>query len=275
MKSRALVFASYGSSRESGRTDDIAPVATELAAAFPEVAFRESYTSRPVRQALERQGIACPAGLSEVLEGLADEGVAGVAVQPGLVVAGTSMEALLEDAHALAGRFPEGVAIGRPLLSSQEDIEEVAAALDHAWPARPGHALVLVGHGSGISSANLPYLALRDVLHGRGRGDVVLGLLEGEPGIDAVAEGLVRRKAKSATLVPLMLAAGVHAARQLAGDSTESWSSRLREEGLEATCSLSGLGSLAEIRSLYRMHAQAALQALPSKDAARAVSIRK
>lgn len=274
MKHRALVFASYGSSRESGRSSDIAPVAAELAEAFPDVAFREAYTSAPVRKVLAHQGIASPAGLKEVLGNLADEGIAGVAVQPGLVVAGSSMEAAIDEVRGMASRFPEGIAVGRPLLSSQEDVEAVAAALDHAWPARPGHALVLVGHGSGISSANLPYLALRDVLHGRGRGDVVLGLLEGEPGIDAVAEGLARRGAKSATLIPLMLAAGIHAARQLAGVGPESWCSRLCAEGIEATCNLSGLGSYPEIRAVYRTHASAALEEILHKDAA-ATAIRK
>lgn len=260
MMHKGLVLASYGTAQAEARMRDIEPLAGKLAEALPDATFREAYLSAPVRSILLRQGKEAPGSLGAALASLAEEGTERVFVQPGLIVSGTTMEGLREEAAGWEAEFSGGIALGAPLLATSSDVCATARAIASAYPRRPGRALVLVGHGT-KGTSDLSYLALRDVLQGQGRSDVLLGLLEGKPGADAVIEGIERRQLHSATLVPLMLAAGAHVARQLAGEDAGSWCSRLAAEGIEAELVQRGLGSLPAIRALFLSHALSAMAA--------------
>ena len=259
MTHRGLVLASYGTTLQDARRRDIEPLARELRAAAPGTPFCEAYLSAPVRRMLLRNGVAAPGALGAALSALADAGVERVCVQPTLIVAGSTLDALLAEASGWEGAFPGGVAVGEPLLSSARDLRDVARAIAGAHPALPGRALVLVGHGA-TGGANEPYLALLDELRAQGRADAFLGLIDGAHGIDEVTSGIKAAGLGAATLAPLMLAAGSHVARQLAAGAPDSWQARLRAAGVEADLDMRGLGSLPAIRTVFLNHARVALR---------------
>ena len=60
-------------------------------------------------------------------------------------------------------------------------------------------------------------------------------------------------------LAPLMLTAGTHAVKHLAGTLENSWQNRCRAAGLETRIRLSGLGSSLEIQELFLRHLSASL----------------
>ncbi|MCI2184419.1 MAG: sirohydrochlorin cobaltochelatase [Olsenella sp.] len=259
MTRSGLALASYGTAQPDARQRDIEPLVRELREAMPDGLFCEAYLSSPVRRLLERKGVAAPGTLGDALSSLLDAGAERICVQPGLIMAGSTMGALLAEASGWDGRFADGIVVGKPLLSSPGDILDVARAIAEAYPAQTGCGLVLVGHGA-AEGTNQPYLALRDELRRQGRTDVFLGLLDGEPGIDDVIAGIEGSGFRTATLVPLMLAAGSHVARQLGGDAPTSWKSQLNERGVETGVAARGLGSLREIRPIFQSHARAALR---------------
>ncbi|MGN0071477.1 MAG: sirohydrochlorin cobaltochelatase [Atopobiaceae bacterium] len=256
MTCEGLVFASYGTLVDEARTSDIAPVAEALKSAFAEDAFAEAYTSAWVREHLVKRGIASTS-LEEALTSLADEGVARATVQPGLIVCGDAWDKLAAEAAALAGRFPEGLLLGRPLLADDADQKEAAEVIAEVFPVHPSHAFVLVGHGT-RGTADAAYAGVVAALHAAGRTDFVLGLMEGSPDPDEVEKKLVRNGTHSATIVPLMLTAGSHVRRQLAGEGAASWTSRLNAAGLATDCTLAGLGSLPGMGTIFVRHAREA-----------------
>ena len=267
----AIVFASYGTTREDQRAGSLDSVAVALQAAFPGVRVVQGYTSAKVLRALAARGEEA-GSVADALAVLARDGARRVLVQPGHVVAGEAfaqVERAVADARS-TGAF-ECVALGRPLLSSAADVQHVAAVMAARHVPREGEAVLLVGHGAD-DTAGLPYAALGYSLLELGRGDIVVGAMHGYPGFDAASRLLAQRVGRNAAfarerqvaLVPLMLTAGSHAHNDLAGDDARSWKSRLEAKGYRVDLRLEGLGAIEGVRRLYADHATQAWRSASS-----------
>ena len=151
--------------------------------------------------------------------------------------------------------FPR-LSLGRPLLSSTADYQEVVQALrsEFADPlADPQAALVLMGHGT-EHFANACYAALNDHVRAAGVRNLFVGAVEGYPEVDDLLIRIKESGAKRVVLAPLMVVAGDHARNDMAGAGPDSWKSRLESAGYPATCILKGLGSYRTIRQIYLSH---------------------
>ena len=253
----AVIFASYGTTSEGQLAASIEPVAAALGAAFPGVPVAHAYTSAKVRRVLDARGAHVP-DVGEALGALVAEGARDVLVVPGHVVAGEAF-ALVERAvaEARAAGVPECVRLAAPLLACADDVRAAGLALAERWPARPGEAVLLVGHGAD-ATAGLPYAALGYRLLELGRGDLVVACMHGYPDLEATLRLLARKGAARVRLVPLMLTAGKHARSDLAGAAPDSWRGRLEAAGYEVVPELEGLGSVPAFQELYVAHARAA-----------------
>lgn len=292
----AVLFASYGTSREEARAASIAPVVETLreglgcaaageaadaddtgvavarsANALARPAFAEAYTSAKARRVLARRGVRVP-DVSEALHELARAGVRRVLVQPGHLVHGTAF-AQVERAVASCRFLFSRIALGEPLLSSEDDLARIAQILDARHPRRPGEALVLVAHGvdEGSAVTGSTYASLALHLRELGRDDAFVGSMHGYPGVDTVRRLLALDRERlgitRVRLVPLMLTAAAHASRDIAGEAPGSWRTALAAEGYDVSCELEGLGALPAVRELYLEHARAALRALEPEPA--------
>ncbi len=292
----AVLFASYGTSREEARAASIAPVAATLckglgcaaageaadaddtgvaaarsANAKARPAFAEAYTSAKARRVLARRGVRVP-DVSEALHELARAGARRVLVQPGHLVHGTAF-AQVERAVASCRFLFSRIALGEPLLSSEDDLARIAQILDARHPRRPGEALVLVAHGvdEGSAVTGSTYASLALHLRELGRDDAFVGSMHGYPGVDTVRRLLALDRERlgitRVRLVPLMLTAAAHASRDIAGEAPGSWRTALAAEGYDVSCELEGLGALPAVRELYLEHARAALRALEPEPA--------
>lgn len=300
----AVLFASYGTSREEARAASIAPVAAclreglgcgavcsvaagrlvsrsdagaEVAAPAagasgcePRPLFLEAYTSAKARRVLDRRGTHVP-DVSEALHALARAGARRVLVQPGHLVYGTAF-AQVEQAVSECRFLFARLALARPLLASDEDLEAVARALAERHPRHDGEALVLVAHGTeGIAGAvGSVYATLGMHLRALGRDDAYVGSMNEFPRTADVVRlvGLDREHAgegpavRRVRLVPLMLTAAAHASRDINGEQDGSWRSAFERAGYEVACELEGLGALPAVRELYLAHARAAWDAV-------------
>ena len=290
----AVLFASYGTSREDARAASIAPVAACLREGLRCAAdlddpvctrpqrdhdpfgdgykrdhlpvFAEAYTSAKARRALARRGVPVP-DVSEALHELARAGARTVLVQPGHLVYGTAfaqVERAVEECRFLFANL----VLGKPLLASDADLAELAVALDARHPRREGEALVLVAHGveEGGAPAGSVYASLGLRLRELGRDDAYVGSMHGYPGLKAtrrlVALDRERLGTRAVRLVPLMLTAAAHAARDIAGEREGSWRRAFEADGCDVTCELEGLGALPAVRQMYLRHAREALVGL-------------
>lgn len=247
-----VLCASFGSSAPEARRD-IEAVEAALRAAAPGCGFVRAYTSPTVRRILAGRGEAVPS-LPEALSRLAGS---AVAVQPTLLLRGREYDALRAQALARAGAFPR-LLLGRPLLDAPEDVPALARAVAQAYPAQPGESLLLLGHGTDGPAAAV-YPALQAAMRALSREDAFVATVAGGAAPEDLLPAL--RRAPAVRLAPLLLVAGEHARKDMAGDDPASWKSRLAAAGLSVRCTLQGLGSLPGVQALYAQRLRALLEA--------------
>lgn len=252
---QALLLVSFGTA-VPGAGDGITAVEQALTAAAPERQVFRAYTSPAVRQLLAGQGRPVP-DPAEALELLAARGYRDVAVQPTHIIPGSEYHAVRAQAAPFASRF-DRLRVGVPLLYGVEDLTGLAARAVESWLPRQG-ALVLLGHGTG-HRADLLYPALAGALRAAGADNALVGTVKGWPGFEAVAAQLRRGGWQKVCLRPLLLTAGRHARRDMAGPGPDSWKSRLEGEGFAVDCRMEGLGCDPGVQQIYCRHLRAILQ---------------
>lgn len=224
-----------------------------------------AYTSDIIRAKLAKAGKR-PATPAEALDQLAAKGVRNVRVQSLHMAAGEEFSQMELGVYAAVLRRPgrfQSVLVGRPLLESERDMNEVVAAVLSDFPAdrRPDDGIVLMGHGHADGRADLPMFAVRDAFQ---RADplVFLATVEGSLDFDRALDALRARGVKRVWLAPFMVVAGDHARNDLAGPEEDSWASRLRGAGMEVIARLKGLGETAGVRDVFVRHTLEAKQDL-------------
>ena len=252
---QAVVCVSFGTSVPAGR-ENITAVENVLRRTARDRMFVSALTSGVIRRTLRKQGETVYS-VPEALEELRKRDITEVLLQPTHILWGHEYDKLRREAEPWRDKF-ESLNFGKPLLTDTEDLRALAAALSGACPAGNGETLVLFGHGTD-HAANLVYPALQTAFHLAGRRDVLVGTVEGWPAFEDVLAQLRERSEKRVHLLPLMLVAGDHALRDMAGEEPESWKSRLEAEGFAVRATLRGLGLVPEVQALYRAHLEKAL----------------
>lgn len=259
MERKAVLTVSFGSSYLDTLEKTIVPIEREIAGRLAGYTPRRAFTSGVILRKLERRDGLHIDGVPQALERLAAEGFTHVVVQPTHIINGDEYEKLRAQAGPFAERFVS-MAIGKPLLSTLEDYRAAAEALLAELPEqRADTALVFMGHGT-EHCVNAAYCQLEYLLHDLGRRDILIGTVEGYPGLDEVRRRLKERPGVTrAALYPLMVVSGDHANNDLAGEDKGSWKSVLSADGYAVSCTLRGLGEYPGVRRLFAEHAAAAV----------------
>lgn len=253
-----LLFASFGTSYQTAREQQIDAVAAYLAQSLPGFTVRQAYTSNMVRRILEQRGQTVPT-VKQALLNMAEQGIDEVVVQPGHLLPGEEYDKLCQQAAECRDRFAKLV-VGAPLLTTTEDLHRVVAILDVQYPAEQGRCLVLMGHGT-PQNANAVYAALDYRFKEIGRADVFVGTVEAYPSLPTLFNIIPATTYGKVLLAPLMQVAGDHACNDMAGEDEDSWASQFKAAGYAVESCLQGLGELPAVQQLYLEHTQAAWSA--------------
>ncbi len=259
---RELLAVSFGTSYPQTREKTIGAIERALEAAFPEYSLRRAFTSGMVLAITrEREGLDIDS-MDRALDRAAEEGVEELLIQPTHLLEGLEYRRLLEAAQSRTKDFPH-LAVGRPLLTGEEDFLAVARALIRAdAPWDDGHtALVLMGHGT-TARCNSVYPRLEGVLRELGGEGWFVGTVEARPTVHEVLERVKKGNFRRVFLRPLMIVAGDHANHDMAGEEEDSWKQVFARAGYEVHCCLEGLGELEEIREIFVRHARQALETM-------------
>lgn len=248
---QALLCVSFGTSMPSAR-QSIEAVEMALRAAAPGHDFFRAFTSPTIRRILAGRGEAIPSPF-QALDGLAAAGYDKVIVQPTHLLPGTEYEKLRGEVRAMAGAFGR-LRLGLPLLADAADETALVRLLCNAYPACPGEALVLVGHGTEEHTANRVYSRLQAWFAAAARTDIFVGTVRGTPSLGDLRIRLKEAGFAAVHLVPLMLVAGDHVLNEMAGGGPGSWKNVLEADGLQVRCTLQGLGQLPAVQALYASH---------------------
>lgn len=233
---RAIIIAAFGSASAEVIERDLRPIERIVAATHPDAQICLAFTSDFIIRRLREQGIQAES-VAETIARLKADGFNLISVLPALVIPGMEYARLVEAS--------DGCTVAPPLLASESDLDWMTGLLA-SIAEEEGRPLLVMGHGSD-SEADEIYASLRQKLPG----NIFLACFEGSCTLGQILPSLEALPYKQLTLMPLMLTAGTHALRDLAGDGEHSWKSILESAGFAVRLRLQGLGSLSAVQQRF------------------------
>ena len=259
-----ILVVSFGTTHPETREKTIGAIEEAVRAAFDGWSVRRAFTSgmviRKIKDTENMTVDSVPGALSRALRA----GVKRVVIQPTHLMEGREYEKMAALAEPFRFSF-DALKIGRPLLSSEEDQLAIIGVLEREKEkimeaGRIKEAVCIwMGHGSDARASRI-YQDLQARLLAEGHSDTLIGTVEGCPSFEDVLDRLSGSSVKKVILAPLMVVAGEHALRDMAGEEETSWTSILRREGYEPLPIVKGLGEYATVRELYVQHTARAIE---------------
>ena len=259
---KELLVASFGTSFNDNRRLTIGAIENAMEEAFPDYSVRRGFTAQIIIDHVERRDGIHIDNMDEALERAINNGVKTLVVQPTHLMNGLEYDELTGQLAEYADSF-EQVAVGEPLLTSDDDFNRVMKAIVEATAEYDDGetAICFMGHGTEAAS-NEVYGKMQDLLKANGYDNYYVGTVEAEPSLEDVLTAVQAGDYKKVVLEPLMIVAGDHANNDMAGDEEGSWKTEFENAGYEVTCILRGLGELPEIQQIFVEHAQKAIDSL-------------
>lgn len=259
---KELLVASFGTSFNDNRRLTIGAIENAMEETFPDYSVRRGFTAQIIIDHVEKRDGIHIDNMDEALERAINNGVKTLVVQPTHLMNGLEYDELTGQLAEYADSF-EQVAVGEPLLTSDDDFNRVMKAIVEATAEYDDDetAICFMGHGTEAAS-NEVYGKMQDLLKANGYDNYYVGTVEAEPSLEDVLTAVQAGSYKKVVLEPLMIVAGDHANNDMAGDEEGSWKTEFENAGYEVTCILRGLGELPEIQQILVEHAQKAIDSL-------------
>lgn len=283
-----LLVASFGTSFNESRAEDIGGVEKALQAANPGWAVRRAFTAQIIINHVQARDNEKIDNMEQALERAVRNGVRNLVVQPTHLMHGAEYDELSETVEKYADKF-EKVVIAEPLLGkvganasvTNSDKETVAKAVTSQAVKTAGYdsletaekdgvAFVFMGHGTS-HNAKVTYSQMASQMKSLGYKNVFIGTVEGEPEETSCENVIASVKAagyKKVILRPLMVVAGDHANNDMAGDDEDSWKSQFNASKAfdSVECQIAGLGRIPEVQAVYINHTGSAISSLGNID---------
>lgn len=222
---------------------------------FPEKEIIWSYIPRVAKKTLQPPGSNEHLHPEKVLHRLMARGVRRTVVQSLHLLPGSEFH----DLQRILGRSGLACTTGLPLFTSPDDYGQLAEILRPTIAARPGKAIVILGHGT-THPIWTAYVCLEKILR-RTFGDrIFVGVLEKFPESSGLPVEIKAAGFTEVCIIPFLLIAGMHFHRDIAGDGPNSWISRLSDEALTVEVINHGLGLFPGLEKLIIRHITSALE---------------
>ena len=278
-----LLVVSFGTSFNDSRTADIGGIEKALQKANKDWSVRRAFTAQIIINHVQARDGEKIDNMNQALERAVTNGVKNLIIQPTHLMHGAEYDELTAAVEEYKDKF-ETVTVAEPLLGEvgtdatviNSDKEAVAKAItaqaveasdydSFEATVEDGTAFVFMGHGTS-HTAKVTYSQMQTQMDTLGYKNVFVGTVEGEPedtSCEAVIEKLKEAGYKKVILRPLMVVAGDHANNDMAGDDEDSWKSQFLAAGCfdSVDTQIEGLGSLANIQTLYVAHTADAIAA--------------
>ena len=257
-----LLVVSFGTSYNDNRRLTVGAIEDAMEKAFPDYSVRRGFTSQIIIDHVKSRDNVAIDNVGQALERAEKNGVRNLVIQPTHLMDGLEYTDLVNEVAEYSDAF-EKVAIGKPLLTTDDDFNAVMKAITEATVGYDDGetAICFMGHGTEADS-NHVYAKMQDMLADAGYKNYYVGTVEAEPSLEDVLAKGKEGSYKKVVLEPLMIVAGDHANNDMAGDEEDSWKTAFEGAGYEVTCLVRGLGEMEAIQQLFVEHAQAAVDSL-------------
>ena len=260
---KEILVVSFGTSYSNSRHVTIGAIEDAIREAYPDYQVRRAFTSPIIIAKLKKEENIEIDNVKQALDRAVANGVKTLVVQPTHLMNGLEYNDLKKELDKYKDKFDK-IALGKPLLTSDEDFKQVIAAItnDTKEYLDGETAICFMGHGTEADS-NKVYATLQEKLKAAGYNDYFVGTVEAKPSVDdLIAQVKESGKYKRVILQPLMVVAGDHANNDMAGDGEDSWVSKFKAAGFEVKPVLRGLGQNYDIQKIYLEHLKAAIDSL-------------
>ena len=260
---KEILIVSFGTSYSNSRHVTIGAIEDAIREAYPDYQVRRAFTAQIIIDKLKKEENIEIDNVKQALDRAVANGVKTLVVQPTHLMNGLEYNDLKKELDKYKDKFDK-IALGKPLLTSDEDFKQVIAAItnDTKEYLDGETAICFMGHGTEADS-NKVYATLQEKLKAAGYNDYFVGTVEAKPSVDdLIAQVKESGKYKRVILQPLMVVAGDHANNDMAGDGEDSWVSKFKAAGFEVKPVLRGLGQNYDIQKIYLEHLKAAIDSL-------------
>ena len=257
-----LLVVSFGTSFNDSRRNTIGAIEKKIEDTIDGYSVRRGFTSQIIIDHVKKRDNVVIDNVQEALDRAVDNKVKTLVVQPTHLMNGFEYNDLVAEVAKYGDSF-EKVAVGEPLLTSEEDFDKVMNAIVEATKKYDDGetAICFMGHGTEADSNGI-YDKMQKKLTEAGYEHYYVGTVEANPSVYDVLKQVKEGSYKKVVLRPLMIVAGDHANNDMAGDEEGSWKQIFESEGYEVECVIEGLGQLEAIQELLADHAKAAIESL-------------
>ncbi|MCB6983602.1 sirohydrochlorin cobaltochelatase [Peptostreptococcus anaerobius] len=251
---KALLVVSFGTSYADTRKLTIEACEDKIRQEFKDHDFFRAWTSRKIIKKLKEKENTIIKFPDEVMEEIYQAGYDEVLVQSLHIINGEEFDKIKDICRCYKDKFDK-IVLGRPLLSSPKDYDEVTDIIEKMARENlgdnpeDGEVLVLMGHGT-EHVAHASYAGLEYRIKVKGL-PVYVGTVEGYPDVDTVIDQLKKDGIHKVHLRPFLLVAGVHAKKDMAGDSEDSWKTKFTRAGFDVVIHLESLGQMEEVQDMF------------------------
>ena len=260
---KEILIVSFGTSYSNSRHVTIGAIEDAIREAYPDYQVRRAFTAQIIIDKLKKEENIEIDNVKQALDRAVANGVKTLIVQPTHLMNGLEYNDLKKELDKYKDKFDK-IALGEPLLTSDEDFKQVIAAItnDTKEYLDGETAICFMGHGTEADS-NKVYATMQEKLKAAGYNDYFVGTVEATPTVDdVIAQVKESGKYKRVILQPLMVVAGDHANNDMAGDEEGSWATKFKAAGFEVKPVLRGLGQIYDIQKIYLEHVKAAIDSL-------------
>ena len=262
---KEILVVSFGTSFNDSRVATIGGIEKAIAEANPDWSVRRAFTAQIVIDHIKDRDGEEIDNVEQALMRARENGVKQLVVQPTHLMAGNEYDELIATLSKYQDVF-EKIAIGEPLLTSDEDKSIVAdelIAFADEYTKDGDTAVCFMGHGTNHESNKL-YAEMQQVFTDKGAKDIYVGTVEATPSLDDVLAAVKENDAyKKVVLRDMMVVAGDHANNDMADpEDPESWYSTFTAAGYEVTPVLEGLGQIPAVQQVYVEHVKAAIASI-------------
>ncbi len=257
-----LMVVSFGTSFNDNRRLTVGAIENAMIEAFPDWSVRRGFTSQIIIDHVKRRDGEVIDNMTEALDRAVDNGVKRLVVQPTHLMDGLEYHDVADEIAQYADAF-EAVAIGKPLLTTDDDFRAVAEAMVECTKEFDDGktAICWMGHGTEADS-NAVYAKMQETFGGMDMKNYYVGTVEASPTVEDVLKLVQSGDYTRVLLRPMMIVAGDHANNDMAGSEEGSWKQIFEDAGYEVVTEIKGLGELPAVQNLLVEHAKAAISEL-------------